>query len=342
MRLAKLTLFGFKSFADRTDVHFESGITAIVGPNGCGKSNIADAIRWALGEQSARSLRGERMDDVIFAGNTKRKPLGFAEVSLTLSGSNGQLPTPYEDVNVTRRLFRSGESEYLLNRGACRLRDITEIFLDTGLGGEPYALIEQGTIGSVVNARPLERRALIEEAARIMKYKVKKRAALSKLDAASQNLARVHDIIHEIERQRGSLKRQAAKAERYRALEVRAGEVRIALRGMERRQVVVALEALATEETPLRQVVAGLQARIAAGEADLQRLRLQALEEERALGQAQETLFEIRNRLERGEGALRTFDQELGDLARREREGTERVGGLAQRAQEAEAAAPLA
>ncbi len=339
MRLAKLSLFGFKSFADRTEVHLEPGITAIVGPNGCGKSNIADAIRWALGEQSARSLRGERMDDVVFAGNAKRKPLGFAEVSLTLTGTNGALGTPYEDVNVTRRLFRSGESEYLLNKGACRLRDITELFLDTGLGGAPYALIEQGTVGSVVNARPLERRAFIEEAAGIMKYKVRKRAALNKLDAASQNLVRVQDVIREIERQRGSLKRQAAKAERYRALEARAGEIRIALKGVDRRRLAAAFQALAAEEAPLRQVLAGLRAQIAAGEADLQRLRLRAVAEERALSEAQEALFQLRNRLERGEGNLRTADQELMDLARREGEGSVRTAGLAQRLQEAEAAA---
>jgi chromosome segregation protein len=337
MRLAKLSLFGFKSFADRTELHFEPGITAIVGPNGCGKSNIADAIRWALGEQSARSLRGERMDDVLFAGNAKRKPLGFAEVSLMLTGTNGALATPYEDVNVTRRLFRSGESEYLLNKGLCRLRDITELFLDTGLGGAPYALIEQGTVGSVLNARPLERRAFLEEAAGIMKYKVRKRAALNKLDAAAQNLARVQDVIREIERQRGSLKRQAAKAERYRALEARAGAIRIALKGMERRQLSAALQSVEAEEAPLRQVLAGLRAHLAGAEADLQRLRLRAVEEERAVAAAQEALFALRNRLERGEGNLRTAHQELTDLARREGEGGERIASLAQRLQEAEA-----
>jgi len=338
MRLEKLTLFGFKSFADRTELAFEAGVTAIVGPNGCGKSNIADAIRWALGEQSARQLRGDRMDDVIFAGNAKRKPLGFAEVSLTLAGTNGHLTTAYEDVNVTRRLFRSGESEYLLNRGQCRLRDITELFLDTGLGGEPYALIEQGTIGSIVNARPLDRRIFIEEAAGIMKYKIKKRTALHKLEAASQNLTRVQDIIRELERQRGSLKRQAAKAERYRSLESRAGELKIALKAVERRQLAAEIQSLAAEEAPLRQDLEALRARIAAGEADLQRLRLQAVAEEQAVAEAQEALFALRNRLERDEGELRTMDQELLDLGRREGEGTERAAALARRILEAEAA----
>jgi len=339
MRLNRLSLFGFKSFAEKTEFIFEPGITAIVGPNGCGKSNVSDAIRWALGEQSARLLRGERMDDVIFAGNAKRKPLGFAEVSLTLTGTNGHLSTPYDDVNVTRRLFRSGESEYLLNRGPCRLRDITDLFLDTGLGGEPYALIEQGSIGAIINARPLDRRAFIEEAAGIMTYKVKKRVAVHKLEAASQNLTRIQDVIREIERQRGSLKRQAGKAERYRNLEARAGELRLALKAIDRRQLTAEIQALAQEAVPLRQGLEALRARIAAAEADLQRLRLKALEEERALGEAQEAVFEVRNRLEREEGHLRTLEQERLDLGRRQAEGAERVAGLARRILEADAAA---
>jgi len=162
MQLMRLSLFGFKSFAERVEVVFEPGITAIVGPNGCGKSNLSDAIRWALGEQSAKLLRGDRMDDLIFAGNSGRKPLGMAEVSLTFTDNYGDIPTEFHEVTVTRRLYRSGESEYLLNHVPCRLRDITDLFLDTGLGGEPYALIEQGSIGDAVSAKRHERRLLIE------------------------------------------------------------------------------------------------------------------------------------------------------------------------------------
>jgi len=230
MNLSKISLFGFKSFADKVDLEFRPGITAIVGPNGCGKSNVSDAIRWALGEQSAKLLRGDRMDDFIFAGNAKRKPLGLAEVSLTFTRNRGALPTDYEDVNVVRRLYRSGESEYLLNKVSCRLRDITDMFIDTGLAGEPYALIEQGTVGSVVNARPVDRRVLIEEAAGIMKYKSKKRAAVNKLEATEQNLLRIRDVIGEVERQRNSLKRQANKAERYKLLDQRATELKLYLK----------------------------------------------------------------------------------------------------------------
>src|SRR5574337_245886 len=198
MRLSRLTAFGFKSFAEKVEVTFEPGVTAIVGPNGCGKSNLSDAIRWALGEQSARLLRGDRMDDLIFAGNSVRKPLGMAEVSLIFTDNYGNIPTEFHEVTVTRRLYRSGESEYLLNHVPCRLRDITDLFLDTGLGAEPYALIEQGSIGSIVSAKPAERRLLIEEAAGIMTYKVRKRSALAKLEAAEQNLLRVSDIIRRI------------------------------------------------------------------------------------------------------------------------------------------------
>src|SRR3972149_1895933 len=229
MHLTKISLFGFKSFADKVELSFEPGMTAIVGPNGCGKSNIADAVRWALGEQSAKLLRGDRMEDCIFAGNARRKPIGLAEVTLSLTRNEGHLPTEYGEIEVARRLYRSGESEYLLNRVPCRLRDITDMFIDTGLAGEPYALIEQGSIGSVVNARPPDRRVLIEEAAVIMKYKTKRRAALNKLEATEQNLLRLRDVIAEVERQRNSLKRQANKAERHRGPDRRGPGARISL-----------------------------------------------------------------------------------------------------------------
>src|SRR5574341_2666460 len=288
MRLARLTLFGFKSFADKVEVAFEPGITAIVGPNGCGKSNIADAVRWALGEQSAKLLRGDRMDDFIFAGNARRKPIGLAEVTLSLTREEGHLPTEYEEVEVTRRLYRSGESEYLLNRVPCRLRDITDLFIDTGLAGEPYALIEQGSIGSVVNARPSDRRILIEEAAGIMKYKTKKRAAVAKLEATEQNLLRIRDVISEVERQRNSLKRQANKAERYRQLDLRATELKLYLRFREHAALWQELQALLAQLRPLQEVQAGLRAGISATEAALEERRLQALGEEQAVADAQE------------------------------------------------------
>src|SRR5262245_7241361 len=261
MRLERLEISGFKSFSDRSELSFDQGVTAIVGPNGCGKSNVADAITWVLGEQSAKSLRGDKMEDVIFNGSDARKPGAAAEVRLRLAG----LPAPANpatpasevvaleefrpaqqngnghdgtngngngngnghvsiseiaeaftrDVEVTRRLYRSGESEYLIDGAVCRLRDVHELLMDTGLGAKAYSIIEQGKIGMILSSRPADRRQLIEEAAGITKYRSRRRAAELKLEAAQQNLIRIDDIVFEVEKQRGALKRQAAKARRY-------------------------------------------------------------------------------------------------------------------------------
>jgi chromosome segregation protein len=290
MRLERLEINGFKSFSDRSELAFDKGVTAIVGPNGCGKSNVADAITWVMGEQSAKSLRGERMEDVIFSGSDARKPTATAEVRLRFSGVltrvmgqalaeagvpahgaghangvavlidggsagiandlgyvngnghtengsgnvvNGHGPILHDvifgpaeelihsvarEVEVTRRLYRSGESEYLIDGQVCRLRDIHDLLMDTGLGAKAYAIIEQGKIGMILSTRPTDRRQLIEEAAGVTKYKARRRAAELKLEAAQQNLTRIDDIVFEVEKQRGTLKRQAAKARRYRKL----------------------------------------------------------------------------------------------------------------------------
>src|SRR5678816_4408551 len=276
MKLQNLEISGFKSFSDRDSLSFDRGVTAIVGPNGCGKSNVADAITWVLGEQSAKSLRGDRMEDVIFNGSDARKPGATAEVRLRLTGltlppraaeetdqvveagaseaalvefqppangnghgngngnghgnghgnGNGHASVDIEelarvftrDVEVTRRLYRSGESEYLIDGEVCRLRDVHELLMDTGLGAKAYAIIEQGKIGMILSSRPADRRQLIEEAAGITKYKARRRAAELKLEAATQNLTRLEDIIFELEKQFGSLKRQSAKARRYKRL----------------------------------------------------------------------------------------------------------------------------
>jgi chromosome segregation protein len=270
MRLERLEINGFKSFSDRSELAFDKGVTAIVGPNGCGKSNVADAITWVMGEQSAKSLRGERMEDVIFSGSDARKPTASAEVRLRFSGVLKQLTAPAfaepenghavenangngngnghgshvvsesgngnghhvigpreaeeiiqsvaREVEVTRRLYRSGESEYLIDGQMCRLRDVHELLMDTGLGAKAYAIIEQGKIGQILSTRPTDRRQLIEEAAGVTKYKARRRAAELKLEAAQQNLLRIDDIVFEVEKQRGTMKRQASKARRYRYL----------------------------------------------------------------------------------------------------------------------------
>ncbi len=262
MHLSNLTLFGFKSFIDRLTIDFQPGITALVGPNGCGKSNVVDAIRWVLGEQSPKALRGDRMEDLIFAGNSHRKAVGMAEVSFTLSDVNGQLAVPYAEVTITRRLYRSGESEYLLNQVPCRLKDITNLFLDTGLGREPYAIIEQGAIGSLLASKPADLRALLEEAAGVMSYKVRRKTALSRLEAADQNLLRVKDVLQEIERQRNSLHRQAKKAERYQRIALRLKEIQVLLFHKEDRRLQKDLSAVIQQEKQVAEAQELCQLRI--------------------------------------------------------------------------------
>ncbi len=219
MYLKTLELFGFKSFADRTVVQFHEGITAIVGPNGCGKSNILDAVKWVLGEQSAKALRGEGMVDVIFGGTDDRKPVNMAEISLTFADCERELGVEWNEVRVSRRIYRDGRSEYQLNNAACRLRDIHNLFMDTGIGRSAYSIMEQGRIDQVLSSRPEERRAVFEEAAGITKYKTQKKEALRKLEHTEANLIRGADILREVKRQIGSLQRQAAKARRYKALQ---------------------------------------------------------------------------------------------------------------------------
>src|SRR3989454_5177695 len=218
MHLQSLELLGFKSFADKTIFNFHEGITAIVGPNGCGKSNVLDAVRWVLGEQSAKSLRGDEMADVIFNGTDARKPVGFAEVSVTFTDCAKELAVDWHDVRVTRRVYRDGNSEYLLNKIPCRLRDIQNLFADTGIARAAYSMMEQGKIDMILSSRPEDRRTVFEEAAGITKYKAQKREALRKLEATDANLLRIGDVIKEVKRQIGSLQRQAGKARRYQGL----------------------------------------------------------------------------------------------------------------------------
>ena len=310
MRLQRLEIIGFKSFPDRSELTFDHGVTAIVGPNGCGKSNVVDALTWVLGEQSAKSLRGDRMEDVIFGGSDARKPTGAAEVRLKLGGvatrvpgspgrngngtqalvdGSGELatvaavaveeePLMVRDVEVMRRLYRSGESEYLIDGESVRLRDVQDLLMDAGLGIKAYAVIEQGKIGQILSARPTDRRQLIEEAAGVTKYKSRRRAAELKLEAAQQNLTRVDDIVFEVEKQRGALKRQAAKARRYRRLreELRRWEkVQFAQRY---RVLGEAIETARAQLADARARETAAAAHVAEVEAMLERLRLELTE----------------------------------------------------------------
>ena len=215
MQLTKLEISGFKSFAKKTELIFKNGITGILGPNGCGKSNIADAFRFVLGEQNARALRGKRFDDFIFGGTEKRKPLSYCEVSMYFDNSDGLLASPFSEVVVTRRAFRSGESEYSINKTPARLRDIRELFRDTGIGKDGYSIIGQGQIDKILSGKPEERRELFDEAAGIVKYKKRKAAAEKNLEVERQNLVRVNDILTELEKQVGPLEKQSEKAREY-------------------------------------------------------------------------------------------------------------------------------
>lgn len=215
MFLKRLDVIGFKSFADRVSIDFVPGVTAVVGPNGSGKSNITDAIRWVLGEQSAKSLRGAKMEDVIFAGSDSRKPLNVAEVTITLDNEDGFLPLEYQEVSITRRVYRSGESEFFINRQPCRLKDIVDLFLDSGLGKEAFSIIGQGRVEEILSSKPEERRTIFEEAAGVLKYKLRKKKAETKLAETQDNLHRVNDILHELEQQLEPLRMQASIAKEY-------------------------------------------------------------------------------------------------------------------------------
>ncbi len=295
MRIDKLEIIGFKSFGDKIAFTFHPGITCIVGPNGCGKSNIVDAFRWVLGEQSAKSLRGEKMEEVIFDGSTSKKPRGMAEVTLYLSGINGAGQPAREEngdpssdsVSVTRRLYRSGDSEYMLNKSQCRLKDIRDLFLDTGLEVKSYSILEQARITEILNAKPIERRFLIEEVAGVMKYNVRKKEALSKLESSRGNLQRINDIIIEVRKQINFLDRLAKKAERYKKLtsEVNAIELKIAKRDYE--TLKESYTSILAEYNMLKEEESVQKAELSKIETETETKRLELLEKEKLLEQVQ-------------------------------------------------------
>jgi chromosome segregation protein len=295
MRLKRLEMHGFKSFAQRTVLEFPSGVTAIVGPNGCGKSNVVDALRWVMGEQSARHLRGHQMEDVIFNGSDSLAQTGMGEVSLILENHDGRGPAEYSgfsEIMITRRLFRSGESEYQINKVGCRLKDIIELFLGTGVGSKAYSIVEQGRVDELVNAKPEERRIIIEEASGTSKYKGRKQIAERKLERTQQNLLRVSDIVREIERQIRSMELQAKKAERYRAIKQELRQKELAWANGQRRilesEIAAHEAALKETEDALIEITASLNSK----ESEAEAVRLSLMESDRTISQAQETVYQ--------------------------------------------------
>ena len=381
MRLERLQIHGFKSFSDRSELAFDQGVTAIVGPNGCGKSNVADAITWVMGEQSAKSLRGERMEDVIFNGSDARKPTASAEVRLRFSGvlktlagpvlepaeADGEpqlegptLPSlesePVEDdlaapvvaeelfrsvareVEVTRRLYRSGESEYLIDGQACRLRDVHDLLMDTGLGAKAYAIIEQGKIGLILSSRPTDRRQLIEEAAGVTKYRARRRSAALKLEAAQQNLTRIDDIVFEVDKQRGALKRQAAKARRYQRLRDELRRWEKVLFARRYRQLAETIDAARAKLGGAREREAAAAARVAEVESAHATVRVELAEADASATGAREAAHACELAINRRQQQI-AFDREQIETlgARAAAVGTE-LDALAERREPAQAA----
>ncbi len=319
MYFKSVEMRGFKSFVDATTMTFEPGVTAIVGPNGCGKSNIADALRWVLGEQSAKSMRGAKMEDFIFNGSSTRKPTGFAEVSLTISNIDGtissQLYTEYEELTVTRKLYRNGDSEYMINKVPCRLKDIVDVFLDTGINARTLSIIEQGQVNRIVNSKPDDRKVFIDEAAGIMKYKVRRHAAMNKLEASQQNLLRIQDILGELERQRNSLNRQAKKAERYKSFRTEIREAALIHFASEYTSHTHMSIDLADQLEQLREREAGLLAELSTKRNNLESLNIEISKEEKSASAYKEERGSAISSIEKNEHHRELLVRQIEELA---------------------------
>jgi chromosome segregation protein len=303
MLLSKLEIKGFKSFGDKMVIHFDKGITGVVGPNGCGKSNVVDAIRWVLGEQKSRMLRSDKMENVIFNGTKNRKPTNLAEVSLTFENTKNLLPTEYTYVTITRRYYRSGESEYQINGVTCRLKDITNLFLDTGINSNSYAIIELKMIDELLNDKNNSRRELFEEAAGISKFKNRKRETLRKLEDTDADLSRVEDLLFEIDKNLKSLEKQAKQAARYFEIKAdyRIASINLAKKSLEQLQL-----GLVDAQTKIQQESdhkLEIQSKIVSLEAQLSSSKSDLIGKEKLLASRQKALNEQVNK-------IRTFESD--------------------------------
>jgi chromosome segregation protein len=349
MFFKSLEMRGFKSFVDHTKVDFEAGVTAIVGPNGCGKSNIADAMRWVLGEQSAKTMRGTKMEDFIFNGSAARKPTGFAEVTMTISNEAGVITTApyseYPEIAVTRRYFRNGDSEYFINKVSCRLKDIVDVFLDTGVSTKTLSVIEQGQVTRLINAKPEDRRVFIDEAAGIMKYKMRRNAARNKLEQSQQNLLRIQDIVAELDRQRGSLGRQAKKAERYKEYKAEVRQHALLHYSAEYQRLAVQIGALSAQLEGLREEEAAAGAQLAATRNNLETASAQTARKERDISALREEKGGMESALEKNsqrrsflalqvEELIEKRGMAQGEIAQGEKSMEEGEGEIARRKEE--------
>lgn len=328
MLLKEVVINGFKSFADRTKVEMGSGVTCVVGPNGCGKSNIVDSIRWVLGEQRAKALRGGKMQDVIFQGTDRRKPLPQCEVSLVFTDCEAQLGTNFNEVEITRRVTRDGGGDYFINGKACRLKDIQRLFMDTGIGHSSYSFMMQGQIDQILSANPAERRTIFEEAAGITRYKAQRKEALNKLTLVDQNLSRVTDVIEEVGRQIGSLKRQASKALRFKRLKHRLTHLDLAYNGQQyaKRHAIIAELDIKVEN--LRKIVEETQEDLAVRESSLEQRKAERAEVYQQMQDAQQSVYDMRSEKENAENQAEFASIRRQDITGRIEEIAKEAGTL--------------
>jgi chromosome segregation protein len=321
LRIKKLELIGFKSFKDRTVIHFDAGITGVVGPNGCGKSNIVDALMWVMGDQSAKDLRASAMTDVIFAGAEGYAPLGMCEVSLTLENDGGPFPAKYlkhSEIMVTRKLHRNGEGEYYINKEVARLKDVQEIFMDTGAGSKGFSIIAQGMIGKIITAKPEDRRMLIEEAAGITKFKARKKESQRKLQSTDQNLVRLQDIIGELKRQIDSLQRQAQRAERYRNIKNQIEDLEMWLSSAQYVNLKQAADEAQRIFDDAQSIEVGSETNLATMQSELETLKLTILEQEKAVEAKQQEFFNFQSSVQKKEMEIQELRFQLEQAKRNE------------------------
>ena len=318
MKLTDLHIHGFKSFADKVDLHFDDGVTGIVGPNGCGKSNVIDAFRWVLGEQKTKNLRSDKMEMVIFNGTKARKKSNFAEVSISFDNTKNILPTEYSSVKITRKLYRDGDSEYRINDVSCRLKDITNLFLDTGIGPDSYAIIELGMVSDILTDKNNARRQLLEEAAGISKYKRRKKETFNRLKATEEALDRVEDLLFEIEKQLKTLERQAKRAKKYRELKDEYKRISLQFTLLENARLITDKKKLAERIQNIADERSRLQTNILSREAEIEEFRLTLSKDEEELAKRQKALNVFTEEIRQKETAKSVRTEKLKYLEQRQ------------------------